>query len=222
MTTPKPPQTPKPPSVMRKRPMQARAQHTVETIFEATAQVLDEEGEAALTTNRIARRAGFSIGTLYQYFPTKEAILLAMIARERRRVMDELNERLARAAEQGDDPEQVIRERLRVLIDAFGAGGRIKRSLIRLAWQLDHHENIMQALREAAEHIAVAMARVGSPDIRPPSTALVFVLTRAVMGTLRSAALEDSPLLGTPEFEDELYRLCWGLLRADQERGAKA
>ncbi|WP_353193840.1 TetR/AcrR family transcriptional regulator, partial [Pandoraea pnomenusa] len=113
MSTPKSPAASNAPSAMRKRPMQARAQHTVETIFEATAQVLDEEGEAALTTNRIARKAGFSIGTLYQYFPTKEAILLAMIARERRRVMDELNERIARAAERGDDPERVIRERLR-------------------------------------------------------------------------------------------------------------
>ncbi|VVE54862.1 TetR/AcrR family transcriptional regulator [Pandoraea fibrosis] len=215
MSASKPPTPPNAPSAMRKRPMQARAQHTVETIFEATAQVLDEEGEAALTTNRIARKAGFSIGTLYQYFPTKEAILLAMIARERRRVMDELNERIARAAEEGADPERVIRERLRVLIEAFGAGGRVKRSLIKMAWQLDHHENIMQAMREAAEHIAVAMSRRDAPEMRPPTAATVFVLTRAVMGTLRSAALEDSPLLGTPEFEDELYRLCWGLLRAD-------
>lgn len=216
MSSSKPPSSSNATSSMRKRPMQARAQHTVETIFEATAQVLDEEGEAALTTNRIAKKAGFSIGTLYQYFPTKEAILLALIARERRRVMDELNERLARAAAEGADPERVIRERLRVLIEAFGAGGRFKRSMIRLAWQLDHHENIMQALREAAEHIAVAMSRLDSSAIRPPNAATVFVLTRAVMGTLRSAALEDSPLLGTQDFEDELYRMCWGLLRTDQ------
>ncbi|AJC16463.1 TetR/AcrR family transcriptional regulator [Pandoraea sputorum] len=215
MSTPKSPATPNAPSAMRKRPMQARAQHTVETIFEATAQVLDEEGEAALTTNRIAKKAGFSIGTLYQYFPTKEAILLAMIARERRRVMDEQNEFLARAVDEGADPERVIRERIRMLIEAFGSGGRVKRSLIKMAWQMDHHENIMQAMREAAEHIAVAMSRRDAPGMRPPTTATVFVLTRAFMGTLRSAVLEDSPLLGTPEFEDELYRLCWGLLRAD-------
>ncbi|VVD86830.1 TetR/AcrR family transcriptional regulator [Pandoraea anhela] len=215
MSASKPPATPNAASTMRKRPMQARAQHTVETIFEATAQVLDEEGEAALTTNRIAKKAGFSIGTLYQYFPTKEAILLAMIARERRRVMDEQNARLARAAEEGADPERVIRERIRLLVEAFGSGGRVKRSLIKMAWQMDHHENIMQAMREAAEHIAVAMARRDAPEMRKPTAATVFVLTRAFMGTLRSAVLEDSPLLGTPEFEDELYRLCWGLLRAD-------
>ncbi|VVE34148.1 TetR family transcriptional regulator [Pandoraea terrae] len=199
---------------MRKRPMQARAQHTVQTIFEATAQIIEEDGEDSLTTNRIAKKAGFSIGTLYQYFPTKEAILLAMIARERRRVMDELNERLARGAAEGVDPERIVRERLRVLIEAFGAGGRFKRSMIRLAWQLDHHENIMQAMREAAEHIAVATSRLDSPALRAPTAATIFVLTRAVMGTLRSAALEDSPLLGTPEFEDELVRLVWGVLRA--------
>jgi AcrR family transcriptional regulator len=50
----------------RRQPRQARSEHTVQLIFEATAQVLRDEGEAALTTNRIAERAGLSIGTLYQ------------------------------------------------------------------------------------------------------------------------------------------------------------
>lgn len=82
---------------MRKLPTQERAQRTIETIFQATAQIVEGEGEGALTTNKVAKKAGFSIGTLYQYFPSKEAILLAMINRERRRVLDELQAMMKRA-----------------------------------------------------------------------------------------------------------------------------
>src|SRR5437660_967003 len=71
---------------MRKKPAQARSEQTVDTIMEATAQVLEREGEAALTTNRLAERAGFSIGTLYQYFPNKDSILRLLADRERERI----------------------------------------------------------------------------------------------------------------------------------------
>lgn len=198
---------------MRKQPVQDRAQRTIDTIFDATAQIVDEQGEASLTTNKIAERAGFSVGTLYQYFPTKEAILLALIHRGRRQMMDEMQAALMKSVAEGAAPETIIRERIRMLVEAFGSGGAFKRSMIRLAWRMDHHENIMQAMREGAEHIAIALAQVESAELRVPDVAGVFVLTRAVMGVIRSASLEESPLLGTRQFEDELVRLAWGMLR---------
>ena len=69
----------------------------METIFRVTAQIVEAEGDAALSTNKVAQKAGFSIGTLYQHFPTIEAILLAMANRERRRVMDQLEALLGQA-----------------------------------------------------------------------------------------------------------------------------
>ncbi|KAA9157025.1 helix-turn-helix transcriptional regulator, partial [Delftia sp. BR1] len=70
-------------SQRRRQPVQARAQRTLEAIVQAAAQILVKEGEAALTTNRIAERAGVSIGTLYQYFPDKQAVLRAMVDGQR-------------------------------------------------------------------------------------------------------------------------------------------
>lgn len=198
---------------MRKQPVQDRAQRTIETIFDATAQLVDELGEAQLTTNRIAERAGFSIGTLYQYFPTKDAILLAMIHRGRRRIMDQMQTELQKAVAAGVAPEVILRDRIRFLIAAFGAGGPFKRSMIRLAWRMDHHENIMQAMREGAEHVALALAQVNAPGFRAPSVAGMFVLTRAVMGVIRSASLEESPLLGSQQFEDEVIRMALRMVR---------
>ena len=65
----------------RKLPKQARSGATVEAILEAAAQVFERHGYAAGTTNRIAERAGVSIGSLYQYFPNKDAILVALVHR---------------------------------------------------------------------------------------------------------------------------------------------
>ena len=63
----------------RKSPRQARAKATVDAIVEATTQVLLEEGYDQFTTARAAERAGVSVGSLYQYFPNKAALVSAMI-----------------------------------------------------------------------------------------------------------------------------------------------
>ena len=66
----------------RRMPRQARAQATVDSILEAAAQVLQRGGVESFNTNAVAERAGVSIGTLYQYFPDKDAILVAVARRE--------------------------------------------------------------------------------------------------------------------------------------------
>jgi AcrR family transcriptional regulator len=62
----------------RRRPSQRRAQQTVEAILDAVVRILKREGYAAITTNRVAEVAGVSIGSLYQYFPNKSAIFIAL------------------------------------------------------------------------------------------------------------------------------------------------
>ena len=73
---------------LRKSPRQKRAAATFEAIVEAAAHILREKGARGLTTNAIAARAGASIGSLYQYFPDKQAIVRALVEREFRRVED--------------------------------------------------------------------------------------------------------------------------------------
>ncbi|WP_353428831.1 TetR/AcrR family transcriptional regulator [Paracoccus denitrificans] len=62
----------------RKTPVQRRSRVTVDAIFEATIQVLLAEGLARLTTTRVSERAGVSVGTMYQYFPNKQALIIAL------------------------------------------------------------------------------------------------------------------------------------------------
>lgn len=66
----------------RKSPNQQRSRRTVEAVLEAAAQVLEAGGLARFTTNAVAERAGVSIGSLYQYFPGKDAVMVALIRQE--------------------------------------------------------------------------------------------------------------------------------------------
>ena len=202
----------------RRIPSQARSEQTIRFIFDATAQVVNDHGEVALTTNRIAVRAGVSIGTLYQYFDSKEAIVLAMLACERREIMATLDMLLSNADSSDldplrSDPLMLLRAFIHQYVAAFGTGAPGRRALIKLAWRLDHQQAMVQSLREASDRIALHIQRMKHPLLRPPSPVITFVLTRLLSGTVRSASLEDSPLLGTAEFEEALVNACWGVLR---------
>jgi AcrR family transcriptional regulator len=63
-------------------PKQARSLETVKVIVEAAARILEQDGPDGFSTNAVAERAGVSIGSLYQYFPCKEALIGALIVRE--------------------------------------------------------------------------------------------------------------------------------------------
>jgi AcrR family transcriptional regulator len=67
---------------LRKRPAQQRSRQTVDAVLEAAAQILEAEGLPAFNTNALAARAGVSVGSIYQYFPGKDAVMVALVRRE--------------------------------------------------------------------------------------------------------------------------------------------
>jgi AcrR family transcriptional regulator len=77
----------------RKAPQQARASATVETILEAATRILSSGALAGFTTNRIAEVAGLSVGSVYQYFPNKAALVVALIERAQTTLADAIERR---------------------------------------------------------------------------------------------------------------------------------
>ncbi|MEY9397786.1 AcrR family transcriptional regulator [Bradyrhizobium japonicum] len=106
----------KPPTKPRKNASQQRSRATVDALVEATARILVREGFEKTSTNRIAEIAGVSVGSLYQYFPSKEALVVAVIDRHNDEIM-----KIVRAAfvEVADMPiERAVRRLVTVAIEA--------------------------------------------------------------------------------------------------------
>ncbi|TIW20145.1 MAG: TetR/AcrR family transcriptional regulator [Mesorhizobium sp.] len=105
-------QRPSPSISTRKQPKQARAAELVAAILQAAAQVLASEGAQRFTTTRVAEKAGVSVGSLYQYFPNKAALLFRLQSDEWRQTTDLLCGIL-------EDVEKPPLERMRILVHAF-------------------------------------------------------------------------------------------------------
>ena len=102
----------KPQIALRKQPKQARSAGLVTTILEAAVQVLEKEGAQRFTTARVAEKAGVSVGSLYQYFPNKAAILFRLQSDEWRQTSELLRKIL-------ENRQKPPLERLRILVHTF-------------------------------------------------------------------------------------------------------
>lgn len=102
------------PSLPRKSAQQRRSKQTVQAMLEAAAQIFEQEGYDSATTDRIAERAGVSIGTLYQYFPDKEAILNVLLEQHVARAVSSL----ADTAEQVGHAGMPLAQAVRCLVQA--------------------------------------------------------------------------------------------------------
>jgi AcrR family transcriptional regulator len=101
----------KPQEKPRRRPSQERSRESVDVIIEASAQVLQDYGYRGATTNRIAERAGVSVGTLYQYFKNKDEIFDALIQQEGVRYLSALEDNIPGV-------EVPLRQAIRNLLEA--------------------------------------------------------------------------------------------------------
>lgn len=97
----------------RKLPVQARSTASVDAVLDATIQVLLDVGKERLTTTRVALRAGVSVGTLYQYFPNKSALLQAVLKRH----LEEVTEAIERVCR--EQKGKVLQHMATALINAF-------------------------------------------------------------------------------------------------------
>ena len=178
--------------VVRRRPSQARSLATREAIFEAAAQILEREGERAFNTNRLAERAGVSVGTIYQYFPNKEAILVAMSRAAQAQLTDDTR-RL--------DDRDVLRQSIQRLIWVMADKPQTRRAMVKAAIAGETARTLGAAIDRTAELL---------PRQSGYSRLDAFVTTRAVVGVVRAAVLEGYPGLLKPAFEEALVRLVRG------------
>ena len=113
---------------MRQKPLQARSRHTVESIVDATMLEIGERGIVGLTTTQVAERAGVSVGSLYQYFADKEALLDAVVKRLTAEMQTLLVEQFS--AHMGQDLRSIARAMISVAFDYTARHQTLVRELL--------------------------------------------------------------------------------------------
>jgi AcrR family transcriptional regulator len=203
--------------IMRKQPVQKRAQLTIDAIFEATSQIVDREGVGGLTTNKIAAKAGFSVGTLYQYFSSKEAIFRAMSQHARSLALRELESYLfsIECSQDPEDiePEQFVRQYVRICINGFSLGLSYRKAMNRLCWLLEQPDETAEAVQRMVQRLVACLRYIEHPQMTELNETRWFVLSRALMGCLRSASLERFNQIDSNAFEDDLVEMVLGQMR---------
>ncbi len=181
----------------------------MEAVLQATLQVLLKEGQAALTTTRVAERAGVSVGTLYQYFPDKQSLVMALKVRYAREVMGRLGELASRLV--GQPLEVAIPAVVRQALSAKREGLTLLLAL-REALSAPTADAVMREASRAVRAVVQAILEAAVPGLERPALR-ARLLVGAVEGPLAQAMLEDPGLLSDPAFEAELCALAAGYAR---------
>jgi AcrR family transcriptional regulator len=187
----------------RKSASTAAGSAIIDAILDAAEALIEEDGLERFTTNRVGERAGVSVGSLYQYFPNKQAILAELGRRLERRTQTRLVELLE---ETGAAPIGEVATRVVDLL-LGGLGGLRFRSVLQQAvptgWTLDTTSEIDAQIRDRVE---AELSR--RDDVRAgPYPLMAWVVSHAVEGVIEAVVRTDPHLLEAPAFRAELIEL---------------
>jgi len=197
-------------SIPRKTPRQQRSKATVDAILKAASRILVDEGYEATTTRGVAERAGVSIGSLYQYFPSKEALVMAIAERQMERVRIHVTEALADAAN-APLPE-VARLLAQGIIGAYAENPRLYQEVFEQGPRFGLG-GTSRALHQRIESVVRSFLTQHAGSLRPRNLDLAtFVIVRTIRGVILSAATERPELFSDPELSQELSALMLGYL----------
>ncbi len=200
----------------RHRPKQLRSREIVDAIVQAGRELLAEQGPRSLTTNRIAERAGVSIGSLYRYFTNKEAVLAAIYDRETGREVADI-----RASPRWEIEEGPLHEALVTIVDF-----QLERQRRLLALGRDHyrthHQDFSLGERVGRDELEGQMRTLlerhaGIVRVRDVGQA-AFILARGLSAIVRRALEERPEKLDEPGFRVELIDLLSCYLTSEQSR----
>jgi len=189
----------------RKEPRQSRSQATVTAILDATARILIERGFAAASTNAVAERAGVSVGSLYQYFPNKEALIAALHARHDEQMMAVIQRALTKAM------DATLDDALSGLIEATVEAHRVDADLHRVLEEqhddLDNDTMHQEYLGVMEERIVKLLARHRGQITAPDLKLAAFMLLNAAHGLIHAVVLQRPKGVSLKAATHEIVRM---------------
>jgi len=203
----------------RKEPRQARAAFTLDAIFEATLQLLVADGMHRLTTTKVAERAGVSVGTVYQYFPHKEALVYAL----NERYLEALAARIEGTCrtQQG----RAIGQMVEALIDTYWRAkterSDVTRALYRSVAELDNQPLIDGFARRVDAATSTMLASASDARLRDLKVVSLTLLT-VIFGTVRNAFERHLSPAESRKLRRQLVMMCSAYLRGLEQRPSPA
>jgi AcrR family transcriptional regulator len=172
----------------RKSPVQARSAASVDAILEATIQVLLQVGKERLTTTKVALRAGVSVGTLYQYFPNKSALLKGALKRH----LDQVTEAVERACQEqkGQSLEQMAAALVSAFLEAKMRDGKASVALYAVSSDVDGAK-IAQEMGVRSSKAVVGMLKTAREQLGTDPQ-LVASMLQGVMAGVSRRLLESA------------------------------
>jgi AcrR family transcriptional regulator len=199
----------------RKKPKQKRSRATVAAILEATAQLLVEGGYHNLSTNRIAETAGVSIGSLYQYFSNKEAVVAAVVEEFADRQFEILVHGIG---DLGPDAqmEQSVRELVRSMMEAKRCEPELSKVLFEELPPVGQIDVLKEWTQRACELVYTALS-MRADDVRPDNLEIAaYVLVTACHGIVHSTVVDRPELLENDALAEETAELILRYLQPTQ------
>jgi AcrR family transcriptional regulator len=194
--------TPRPVTTPRKAPRQDRAHATVDAILSATARLLVKEGYDRASTNRIAAAAGVSVGSLYQYFPSKEALVAALIERHSMKMIGYLQERAANHPPNAP-LRAIVRDVVHAMVDAHRVDPKLHRVLMEQVPRIGALKR-MSELDDTALVLIRTFLESRSTEVRPKNLKLAaYLLASLVEAVTHGAVLIHPEYLIDEELVDE-------------------
>jgi AcrR family transcriptional regulator len=198
-------------TAVRRRPRQRRARQTVEAVLDAVARVLKREGVKAITTNRIAEVAGVSIGSVYQYFPDKRAIFIALHQRHIEQIDRLVETTLVENARSSLD--QLIRAMVEAMVDAHSPDPALYELLLTEVPHRAEGTRDFSVRLHGAFRLAIA-ARAHELRKGRDLDKLVFIVTHMVESLSHGIVLRRPTALSLAEAKEEVVRAVLAYLRA--------
>jgi AcrR family transcriptional regulator len=199
--------------VSRKKPQQERSVAMVATLLEAATRVFVKEGYAKATTNRIAAAAGVSVGSLYQYFPSKDAIAVELLRRYRDGLVELVGSRLGSVTRATF--ASVVRELIGSLLRAEGINPALHRVLIEQVLRTSARREML-GFEERLEAVLSEAMRKAEIELDDPELSS-FMLVRVVLSVVQSVVV-DRPHFKTDAMADELTHLVMGYMTGPRAR----
>ena len=199
----------------RKQPAQGRSRFTVRQIVEAAARVFEERGYAGANTNRIAERAGVSIGSLYQYFPNKESILAVLLEQHTQEVANAVEAIRRHVAEEPHDLVGLLEHFVEDMVELHSKNPRLQHVLLDEAPRPPHLKARLQELEQAAVESTEILLRA-NPQVRVEDhRTAAYLAVQSIETLVHRFVVEPPDEVSRERFAAELVEMLVRYLRKD-------